>query len=194
MIRSSMRAARTSGLLLLLVLAVSMSAGAQAPSPMGSTSGAPSPSTTIVPGYAIGPWTLDTSWTDLVWMLQARAVRLSSPGPQFRPEVEVDTWRSPSVTAVRGPSDNTVQALGIGASDYVTRERIGVGATEEQITAAYRAPSAVVQFPSRPKVLVYNALGLAFQVSFDPAAGSYGPVERVFVFRPGRAARIWRVP
>jgi hypothetical protein len=192
------RLAGVHGLWIVVVLALATATGAQQ-SPMNPMSS----SRTIVPGYAIGPWTLDMSWTDLIWNLGVRSVALSNTAPagagnragfQFRPNVEVDVWADRSIVAVHAPGDNDIQALGIGTRDYLTRDHVGVGASQDQITTAYGAAPAVVQSTSRPKVLLYNNLGLAFQMSFDPATGAYGPVEAVYVFRPGLAGNIWRVP
>ncbi len=189
---SAMRALhepRVHGLWLLLILALCAPAGAQ----MAPAVQPASASTVIVPGYAIGPWTLDTTVADLAWILGARTVVLS-PDVQFRKEVVVATWTSPPLVAIHGPGEDVLQAIGIAAQGYTTREHLGVGAREDQITGAYGRPSLVIQLPSRPKVLIYNTLGLAFQIAYDVASGTYGGAERVFVFRPGEAAAIWRVP
>lgn len=190
--RSLMRMARLAGvhgLWIVVVLTLATATGAQQ-SPMNPMSS----SRMIVPGYAIGPWTLDMNWTDLIWNLGVRAVALSKAGYQFRTSVEVDAWRDSSVVVVHETGDNAVQALGIANRDYLTRDHVGVGASQDQITTAYGAAQAVVQSPSRPKILLYNTLGLAFQMSFDPATGAYGATEAVYVFRPGLAGNIWRVP
>jgi hypothetical protein len=183
--RTLARVARLHAFWLALVLGLPLSAGAQ-------TTPAPAP-TVIVPGYAIGPWSLDMSFADLVWDLGIRTVSLNHPGPQFRGNVTVDEWASPPVVAVHGPADNAVEALGISAPGYRTREQVGVGATEDQVVAAYGQATAVIQPPSRSKLFIYDNLGLAFDVSFDAASGQYGAVDRVFVFRPGQAADVWQI-
>lgn len=185
----ALHAPRGHALWLLLILALCAPAGAQV-APAAQPASA---STVIVPGYAIGPWTLDTTVADLAWALGARTVVLS-PSAEFRKEVEVATWTSPPLVAVHGPGENVLQALGIAAAGYATREHLGVGAREEQITGAYGRPSLVIQPASRPKVLIYNTLGLAFEIAYDLASGTYGGAERVFVFRPGEASAIWRTP
>lgn len=190
--RTLAHAARVHALWLAMALLLPVSVGAQT-APSTAPQPAPAASTTIVPGYAIGPWSLDMSFATLVWDLGVRTVSLGHPDPQFRGDVTVDAWASPPVVAVRAPTENAVQALGIAAPGYATRERVGVGATEDEVTAAYGQPSATVQPPSRPKTLIYDSLGLAFEESFDAARGAYGPVDRVFVFRPGQAASIWRL-
>jgi len=188
--RSLTRTVLEHGLMLLIVLAVAASAGAQG----ASTRPAPSPATVIVPGQAIGPWTLDMSHTDLLWSLGTRRPFLSGLGPQFRNDLVVSVWASPNVVAFHDAGDDIVHALGIAEPEYATRERIGVGATEDQVIGAYGLASSVLQLPARPKFLIYDARGLAFQMRFNTVSGTYGPVERVFVFRPGRARVIWRTP
>ncbi len=177
------------GLILLVVPAIAAAAMAQGASPAGL-----GPDTVIVPGQSIGRWSLDMSFTQLLWALGVRSVSVRSvPDPQFRNELEMSSWPDPSVVAIHGSIDETLYGLGIAGSRYMTRERIGAGATEAKVTGAYGPASQVVQPPSRPKFLIYNDRGLAFQIAFDPVSGDYGAVERVYVFRPGRAGAIWRI-
>ncbi len=177
------------GLVLLAVLAIGAAAMAQGAPPAGL-----GPDTVIVPGRSIGPWSLDTSFANLLWSLGVRDIRLTSiPGSQFRNDLEQSSWPDPPVVAIHGPMDDMVYALGIAASRYMTREGVGVGASEEKVVAAYGPASSVVQAPARPKYLIYNNRGLAFQVAVDPVSGKYSTVDRVFVFRPGRAGAIWRL-
>ncbi len=177
------------GLMLLAVLAFGATATAQGAPPAGL-----GPDTVIVPGQSIGPWSLDMSFTELLWALGVRSVSVRSvPGPQFRNELEMSSWPDPPVVAIHGSIDETLYGLGIAGSRYMTRERIGAGATEAKVIGAYGPASWVVQPPSRPKFLIYNDRGLAFQIAFNPVSGEYGAVERVYVFRPGRGGAIWRI-
>lgn len=172
---------RTPWLLTLLLLVVLVaSAGAQVPGGL------------VVPGYAIGDLSLDMGIGDYYWRLGKTAVNLSGPGPLFRPVVAATEWPFPPVMVVYLPGDYTPLALGSAEDGAMTRERIGMGSTESQVRKAYGSPSAVVLILSRPKMLIYDALGLAFQIEFDAAQRTYTTVERVFVFRPGHAAAIWR--
>ncbi len=182
--------ARRVGLVALLLLAVAGAAWAQGtPVTPGPT---PPAEKAIVPGQAIGRWSLDMTFADLLWNLGVRTVLLSPPGPQYRTELEYTAWSNPPVVAIHGPADNTLYALGIADSGYMTRERVGVGAPEDLVTGTYGVAPAVVQLPARPRMLVYNDRGLAFQIAFNPSSGGYGAVERIFVFRPGQAGAIWR--
>lgn len=189
------RSAQRYGLVALVVLALAAAATAQPEQERDATPSIwASARTVIVPGQAIGPWSLDMTFTDLIWTLGVRTVLLSPPGPQYRTELEYTAWSNPPVVAIHGYADNRLYALGIADSGYVTREGVGVGASEAQVTTAYgRAPS-VVLLPARPKMLLYNEKGVAFQVAFNSASGTYGAVERIFVFWPGQAGAIWRVP
>ncbi len=177
------------GLMLFAVLAIGAAAAAQGTPPPGL-----GPDTVIVPGQSIGPWSLDMSFTQLLWTIGIRSVSIRSvPDPQFRNELAMSSWPNPPVVAIHGSIDETLYGLGIAGSRYMTRERIGAGATEAKVTGAYGPASQVVQPPSRPKFLIYNDRGLAFQIAFDPVSGEYRAVERVYVFRPGRAGAIWRI-
>ncbi len=180
------------GLAALLVLAVVGGAWAQG-TPVTPASPQPD-ATAIVPGQAIGKWSLDMTFADLIWNLGVRTVLLTPPGPQYRTELEYTAWSDPPVVAIHGFADNTVYALGIADAAYTTREHVGVGVREDVVRGTYGPSPGVVQPPARPRMLVYNDRGLAFQIAFNPASGGYGPVERVFVFRPGQGGAIWRAP
>ncbi len=173
-------------LMLMLLVGLASSAGAQAP---GYTQASGS---LVVPGSAIGNLSLDMAVSDYYWRFGPTTVNLSGAGPLFRPTVVAEAWSDPPVMMVYRPGDNVLLALGSTDDGAMTRERIGMGATEDKVTKAYGSPSAVVQIPSRPKILIYDVLGLAFQIAFDTAQGKYTTVERVFVFRPGHGGAIWR--
>lgn len=182
---------RALGFLALAVLVAFVpGAGAQAPGYAPLLDG----SSVIVPGYALGPYSLDLSMADLYFELGQTQVHMNGLGPQFRAGVEGKFWEGLPVEVVTAAAENTILALGSPSTDYATRQHIGVGSDEGKVTSAYGKPSAVVQLPSRPKVLIYDTLGVAFEVAYDAAQGGYGAVDSVFVFRPGQAGMIWRVP
>lgn len=53
----------------------------------------------------------------------------------------------------------------------------------------------MLELPSRTRTLIYDTRGIAFEFEFVPATNQFGPgVGRVFVFRPGQARAIWRLP
>ncbi|SRR5579884_219210 len=183
------RSLRLCGLVLLALCAIGP-AGLAAPA--GAQS--PSPSTIVVPGYAVGEWTLDMTVADLLFRLGVPLTNPSAPDPLVQRSLEQRAWDTPPVVALSRPEDNVVAALGIRARGYATPEHAGVGSTEAQVTAAYGAPSATIQAPGRPRLLVYDATGVAFQLAYDPATKAYATVDAVFVFRPGRANQIWRMP
>jgi len=190
--RSFTRITRRYGLVVGLILAVAASASAQATAPSPGAA----PSNVIVAGQAIGPWTLDMTFAEFIWNLGPRNTQLTGPGPQFRTDtgIEMSAWTSPPLVAFHGTADNMVYALGIADPGYATPQRIGVGVSEARVVAAYGAPSAVIQLLHRPKFLIFDGQGLAFQIALNPVTGAYGPVERVYIFRPGRAGGVWRTP
>ena len=182
---------RTCGFLALTVLVICATfAGAQAPgySPMLEGSSA------IVPGYAMGPFTLDLSIGDLYWRLGQTQVHLNGLGPQFRPGIEGRFWWGLNVEVLSTAAENAIVALGSPSSDYATRQHIGVGSQESKVMSTYGKPSAVVQLTARPKVVIYDNLGVAFQFPYKIAEGGYDDCDSVFVFRPGQAGLIWRTP
>ncbi len=190
--RSRGRTVQGYGRIWLLALAVAISAGVQSlPGPAAGVT----PATVIVPGLSIGPWTLDMTFANLIWTLGTRTVDLNGPGPQFRTNsgIAMSAWAAPSLVAFHGVADNAVYALGTGDAGYATREGIGVGAAEARVTGAYGREATVIQGPGS-KFVIYDTKGVAFQMAFNTVSGAYGGVERVYVFRPGRAGAIWRTP
>jgi hypothetical protein len=182
---------RTLGFLALTVLVIfTPYAGAQWPGYAPVLDG----SSVIVPGYALGPYSLDISIGALYWDLGQTKVHLNGLGPQFRPNVEGRFWYDLPVEVLTLPGDNAILALGSPSVDYQTRKNIGPGAEESKVLAAYGKPSAVVVSPSHPRVLIYDALGIAFEIEYRLAEGGYGNVDSVYVFRPGQAGAIWRIP
>lgn len=182
---------RTLGVLALTVLvALATVAGAQPPGYSPMLEG----SSVIVPGYAMGPYSLDLSVADIYWSLGQTKVHLNTLGPQFRPSVEGRFWWGLSIEVLTMPGETAILALGYRDSGYSTRQNIGVGSGEAEVTKTYGKPSAVVLIPARPKVLIYDTLGVAFEIAYNIEEGGYGNVDSVFVFRPGQAGAIWRTP
>lgn len=182
---------RTLGVFALTVLvALATAAGAQPPGYSPMLDG----SSVIVPGYAMGPYSLDLSVADLYLRLGQTRVHLNALGPQFRPSVQGMFWWGLSILVLTMPSETAILALGYRDSNYATRQQIGVGSEEAQVTKTYGKPSAVVQIRARPKVLIYDTLGVAFEIAYNIAEGGYGNVDSVFVFRPGQAGAIWKTP
>jgi hypothetical protein len=182
---------RTLGFLALTVLvALALGAGAQTPGYQPMLEG----SSVIVPGYALGPWSLDLTIEDMYWNLGQTQPHPNGLGPQFRPGVEGRFWWGLPVEVLTTAGENMILALGSPSSDYATRQHIGVGSEEGKVTSTYGKPSAVVLLPSRPKVLIYDTLGVAFEIAYNIGEGSYGAVDSVFVFRPGKAGMIWQTP
>jgi hypothetical protein len=181
----------TSWFLAFTLLAV-LGTGAAAQGPAyGPPGGAPP---IIEPGRAIGSLTLDTSLGEFYWALGTPAPQLNGPGPEYRATVAVAVWADASTVVLYREGEQTPAALATFDPGYATRKQIGVGAEEGKITGAYGDPSAVIQLPARPKFLIYDALGVAFQIAYDMTTGKYGTVQRVFVFRSGQAKDIWRTP
>lgn len=174
---------------LALTVALATSASAQ----LGYNSPA-SATGTIEPGFAIGGLTLDAKLTDIYWNLGQPIVQPSGAGPLFRADVMMEFWPNPPTVALFHPAENAPAALGTAAGGSGTRKGVGVGSGQDRITAAYGQPTAVVSLPARPKVLIYNSLGIAFQIGYDTSAGAYRNAEWVFVFHPGQGSTIWRTP
>jgi len=178
-----------------VVLSLAIAAGVRAqtsptPPPHPQT---PSAAMLIAAGRGIGAWTLDSTLQDLVFTLGPSEPHLSQPGPLIRNDLLWHEWSDPPLVVLVRATALEVQALGTVAAGYLTLERVGVGATTDQVQAAYGDPEIVVQPPLEPKVVIYNVRGLAFQFPYDAAKG-YGPADQVWVFHPRQARAIWRLP
>jgi hypothetical protein len=161
----------------------------------------------VTPGLGIGRWTVDTTLPDYIWitgdvdLLNGESVPLSdvrSSGTDlaFQRQLLEKAWHEPNRIFVLYPPVSTViWAVGTTEWGAQTTERVGVASTEDQIRGAYQAPEFVQQLPLRSKTLIYDGRGIAFEIPYNRATGQYGPgVERVWVFRPGQARGIWRLP
>lgn len=153
----------------------------------------------VVPGLGIGQWTLDGKLVDYVFTMGEGLVAETSPSGTelvFRPTLVEKSWSStPRIFVLYPPTSNTVWAVGTNDSNARTIDRVGVGSTEQQMVAAYQDPQAVFEQPLRTRTLIYDNRGIAFEFEFVPATGQYSPkAGRLFVFRPGQARAIWRLP
>jgi len=173
----------------LLVCVASVGASAQ----MGPAKPAPAP--LIVPGRSLGQWTLDTVIQDLLFQFNSQyPINLSEPTVQFRKGLWYHEWHEEQLTALSLNGSPVVAALGTSDPSYRTAEHIGVGSSPQQITAAYNNPDITLVPAISAEVLIYNSLGIAFELPYVATANGYPTVERVFVFRAGQAASIWVTP
>lgn len=177
-------------LALTVLVAFATFAGAQPPGYAPPLEG----SSVIIPGYAIGSYSLDLRVADLYWTRGLTRLSLSGLGPQFRPGLEGRLWWDLPVLVLTTSGENSILALGSSSVDFATRQHIGAGSEEAKVTSTYGKASAIVLIPSRPKVLIYDTLGVAFEIAYRIAEGGWGNVDSVYVFRPGQAAMIWRTP
>jgi len=195
--RARMWAARAAGAAV-LVCAVSIGVSAQSPTPPAMPGHpAPAPAPLIVPGRSIGKWTLDTTLQDLIGQNQAQAqLNLTEPIPQFQKALWYHEWHSPNPPLIALTPAASVRVIALGTFDktFKTPEGLGVGSTPIQITAAYSDPQITLRPGVGPELLIYNDLGIAFELPYDAMVKGYSVVERVFVFRVGQASTVWVVP
>ncbi len=190
--------ARAAGAVLLVCI-VSLGASAQTVSgpPPGFPGHPASPPPLIVPGRSIGNWNLNSTIQDFIGAFQAEfPLNLSQPSPTFQKSLWYHEWHDPNpdLIALTPPASMTLVALGTFDKAYRTPEMIGVGSTAQQINAAYNAPQITLRPGVGPETLIYNDLGIAFDLTYDAMAKGYSVVERVYVFRVGQAASVWVVP
>jgi hypothetical protein len=113
----------------------------------------------------------------------------------FRPQLEERSWSSARLFLLYPPASNTVWAVGTSEPGARTVDHVGVGSTEQQLSAAYQGPQATLELPVRSRTLIYDTRGIAFEFAYVPATGKFSPTAgRLFVFRPGQAKAIWRLP
>ncbi|HLY24085.1 MAG TPA: hypothetical protein VKT83_16590 [bacterium] len=152
----------------------------------------------VVPGLGVGQWTVDGKVADYVWVMgdsQITETRPSGTDLVFRPQLEERSWSStPRIFIVYLPTSSIVWAVGTDDPHTRTIDRVGVGSTQDQVTAAYQDPQAVLELPLRSRTMIYDSRGIAFESEYLPAAGQFSAkIGRVFVFRPGQARAIWRL-
>jgi|GEM_PF-1426999 len=181
-----------------LILVLALPVGVLAQTTTQPAAQPTAPPLIVVPGLGVGQWTLDGKLADYIWVMGDQIVsdmRPSGTDLAFRPQLDEKSWSSPRIFVVYPPASNTVWAVGTAESDARTIDRVGVGSTEQQLIAAYVDSQTVLEVPLRSRTLIYDSRGIAFEFEFVPATGQFSPtVGRVFVFRPGQARAIWRLP
>jgi hypothetical protein len=153
----------------------------------------------VVPGLGVGQWTVDGKVADYIFVMGDSLVAETRPSGTdlvFRPQLEEKSWSStPRIFVVYPPTSETVWAVGTDDPHARTTDRVGVGSSQEQVTAAYQDPQAVLELPLRSRTMIYDSRGIAFEFEYLPATGQFSPtVGRTFVFRPGQAREVWRLP
>ncbi|HLW47374.1 MAG TPA: hypothetical protein VKW09_06355 [bacterium] len=161
----------------------------------------------VTPGLGIGQWTLDGKLANYVWVsgevnllngedVPLSDVRANGTDPQFSQQLDEKSWRSPNrIFVVYPPTSNAISALGSTEPAAQTIEHVGIGSTQDQVAGAYSAPTFVQQLPLRSRTLIYDGRGVAFEFVYQRTTAQFGPgVARVWVFRPGQARAIWRLP
>jgi hypothetical protein len=161
----------------------------------------------VTPGLGIGGWTLDRKLADYNWVhgdvnllngedVPLADVRTNGTEVQFFQTLDEKSWRLPNrLYLIYPPMSDTVWAVGSTEWAVQTKERVGVNSSQQQITGAYHAPEFIQQLPLRSRTLIYDGRGVAFEFEYMPESGQYSPsVARVWVFRPGQAKAIWRLP
>lgn len=153
----------------------------------------------VVPGLGVGQWTVDGKVADYIFVMGDSLITETRPSGTdlvFRPQLEERSWSStPRIFVVYPPTSDTVWAVGTDDPHTRTIDRVGVGSSQEQVTAAYQDPQAVLELPLRSRTLIYDSRGIAFEFKYVPATGQFSPTAgRTFVFRPGQAKAIWRLP
>lgn len=184
--RGMLNVARLALVLMLVLPAVAI---AQAPPPVPYV---------VTPGAAIGQWPLDGKVADFSWAMADNSivdVAVSGTELLFRQNLWEKSWQTPRIYVVFVPTSETVLAVGSTEPGAQTVDRVGVGSSEQQLTAAYQDPQLVFEVPLHARTLIYDNRGVAFEYQYVPATGHWSPkANRVFVFRPGQARTIWQIP
>jgi hypothetical protein len=178
----------------ILMLALPAGAFAQPAAPLAMSS-----IFVVVPGLGVGQWTVDGTVAEYVSVMGDSLVaetRPSGTDQVFRPQLDEKSWLStPRIFIVYPFTSNTVWAVGTDDPNTRTVDRVGVGSSQDQVTAAYQDPQTVLELPLRSRTMIYDSRGIAFEFKYQPATGQFSPTTgRVFVFRPGQAKAIWRLP
>ncbi|MHB8732065.1 MAG: hypothetical protein ACYDAB_09765 [bacterium] len=153
----------------------------------------------VVPGLGVGQWTVDGQLADYIFVMgddQVAEIRPSGTDLVFRPQLAEKSWPStPRIFIVYPPTSSTVWAVGTDDPNTRTIDHVGVGSSQDQVTAAYQDPQTVLELPLRSRTMIYDTRGIAFEYEYLPATGQFSPMAgRIFVFRPGQARAIWRLP
>jgi hypothetical protein len=151
----------------------------------------------IVPGERIGVWTMTMSIDEL---LQVNGPKRAIGPPEDQTEIMLrslrdsvkDLWahrwdhlRLRAVTFER--DTKRVEGLTVSDRRFKTAQNIGIGATREEVVAAYGMPTAVTEANARQMHVIYDELGITFRVSNDQQK-----VDLINIFRPGTARERWK--
>lgn len=154
--------------------------------------------TALVPGKAIGPWTLEMTIDDLT--------RLNGPKtPVGQPDGEAEIplrnlqdsarllwahrWDKLRLRAVTFERESiAVEGLTTPDPAYRTAEGIGVGSYRTEVERAYGPPTAVTKANDRQVHLIYDSMGITFRVGNESTK-----VELVNIFPAATARQRWRM-
>lgn len=166
------------GLFLLFLLLLAPSATSQVPDDK-----------LIVSGQRIGKWTLEMTLDDLVRMNGPAVGLPPPPSPLYVGTLILYSWRTSPLTALTRDRRRT-DALMIsgpepGADTFKTEKSIGIGSTRSSVIAAYANPPATIPVNPTTANLIYDEIGIAFNVVNDR-------VDAIWVFRTRTAASVWR--
>jgi hypothetical protein len=140
----------------------------------------------IVPGTRIGKWTLTTTVGDLLQTFGPTPGLTLPPGPLYQAGFTLLAWPSSPSLSVLTRDRRKIELLFIGSrgGDYTTEKGVSVGKAGTFVLEGYGSPGTRV--PANRNILVYDDIGIAFNVSDDR-------VSTIFVFRAREAASIWRL-
>jgi len=145
----------------------------------------------IVPGVRIGKWTLKMTLDELNKMNGTAAVS-QVLDPEYRSATfAFYSWSSLDFGAGADGS-HRVEWFAVGFTYAVipwkTQEGIGLQNTRADVLKAYGKPSVETIPGPGLKNLIYDAIGIDFQV-YD----SGGNIKEIRIFRPGTAKSIWKL-
>lgn len=158
-----------------------------------------SPEKLILPGKAIGPWTLAMSIDDLI---RLNGAKKPLGAPEGEAEILLrnlrdstrDLWahrwdhlRLRAVTFER--TSKAIEGLTSSEPTLRTPEGVGIGSTRAEVEAAYGLPSAVTDANGRQMHMIYDSIGITFRVSNE-----YSKVELINVFPQNTARQRWKFP
>lgn len=143
----------------------------------------------IVPGVRIGTWHLAMTVDELIKLNGPEVGRGLVQLPDMVEQFTLIRWPdlSLAVATIDGRQINFL-ALGIGGVPAFQRTAEGVGAHSPvaAVLKAYGTPSAKTVPRPGQENLIYDQLGINFQVVANDR------VLEVRLFKPGTAGRIWR--
>ncbi len=157
----------------------------------------------MVPGKAIGPYTMDMTITGLTAQLGAGAATLDNAGLR----VLAVRWPPGLVGFFERENQDKLVGMQMAETTYRTEKGIGFRSTQGEVVLAYGKPSAELALAipkSAVRMLIYNELGIAFAIVADKEHGGpgaeqlfhapVGAVDWTDIFLPGTAAKIYPLP